>query len=143
MTPFLDVSFLKENGITLKFKRSFTYFKDGRVQEQLFIQPAGCQETGDCARGLVKNIVPNLPYEHILPIISSRACDNITSFETEVDLKNSPCLQSVMADQYSRVKDIGKGASEEGSGDSSGHGGKLVRGATRDLIHNNVLLCPT
>jgi hypothetical protein len=135
---------LKEYGITLDFKRgSFTYFKDGRVQEQLFIQPAGCQETGVCARGSVETIVANLPYEHIFPTISSPDCDNINSSEVKLDLKNSPCLQSVMADQYSRVDDVSKGASEEESGDSSSDGGKLVGGAVRDLIHNNVFLCRT
>jgi hypothetical protein len=52
--------FLKEYGITLDFKRgSFTYFKDGRVQEQLFIQPAGCQETRGCPHVSEENIVPN------------------------------------------------------------------------------------
>jgi hypothetical protein len=123
----------------LDFKRgSFTYFKDGRVQEQLFIHPAGSQETGGCARGSVENTVPNLPYEHTLPTISSPDCDNINSLEVQLDLKNSPCLQSVMSDQYSRVDDVSKGASEEESGDSSGDGGTLVRGTARDPIHNNV-----
>jgi hypothetical protein len=76
--------------------------------------------------------VPNLPYEHILPMILSSDCDNITSLEVVLDLKNSSCLQSVMADQYSHVDDVSKRASEEESGDSSSDGGKLVRGAVRD-----------
>jgi hypothetical protein len=41
-----------------------------------------------------------------------------------------------MADQYSRVDDVSKGASEEESDD----GGKLVRSAARDAIHNNAFL---
>jgi hypothetical protein len=83
----LGCQFLKEYGITLDFKRgSSTYFKDGRVQEQLFIQPAGCQETGGCDRGSIENIVPNLPYEHILPMISSPDCDNIRSRDSSVGI---------------------------------------------------------
>jgi hypothetical protein len=45
-----------------------------------------------------------------------------------------------MADKYWRVDDVSKGAIEEESGDSSSNGGKFVRGAARDLIHNNAFL---
>jgi hypothetical protein len=45
-----------------------------------------------------------------------------------------------MADQYTRVDDVSKGASEGESGDSSSDGGKLVGGAARDPIHNNAFL---
>jgi hypothetical protein len=59
--------------------------------------------------------------------------DNITSFEVELDPKNSSCLQSVMAGHYSRLDGVSKGASEE----ESGVGDNLARGAARDLIHDN------
>jgi hypothetical protein len=67
---------LKEYGITLDFKRgSFTDFKDGNVQEYLFIQPTGSQEAGGCIQGSVETTVPNLPYRDILSTVLSPDCD--------------------------------------------------------------------
>jgi hypothetical protein len=71
-------------------------------------------------------------------MISSPDCYNITSLEVELDLQNSSCLQSVMADQYSCIDDVSKRASEEETGNNSVDGGKLLRGTACELIHNNV-----
>jgi hypothetical protein len=55
----LGCPFFKEYGITVDFKGgSFTYFKDGRFQEQLFIQPAGCQETRGLRPGFSRRHCP-------------------------------------------------------------------------------------